>query len=252
MIADYPKTCHIPQLRRLWKEAFGDTDVFLDGFFAHGFDFRRCRCILEEDVPVSVLYWFEVTYRNQRFAYLYAVATAVSHRGQGLFSSLLEDTKRVLTEEGFDGILLHPETETLGKMYGKLGFFPCAAVEIRTVATAENAIAVREIGPETFADLRRKKLPEGTAEAGSDMLKFLGSQYRFWAGDGFLVAGQVYDDKLVCQEFLGDTEAAGGLVRALGASEGILRMPGTARDFIYALPLHSNCTMPEYFPFALD
>ena len=61
MTADYPAPSQIPQLRTLWKEAFGDTDVFLDGFYEHGFSPRRCRCITESDTVVSVLYWFEVT-----------------------------------------------------------------------------------------------------------------------------------------------------------------------------------------------
>ena len=104
MTADYPVLHQIPQLRKLWKEAFGDSDVFLDAFFAYGFSPRRCRCITKGDTVVSVLYWFEVTYRHQRFAYLYAVATAADYRGQGLFSALLADTVQVLTAEGFDGI----------------------------------------------------------------------------------------------------------------------------------------------------
>ena len=252
MISDYPKAHHVPLLRALWKEAFGDTEQFLDGFFAHGFDYLRCRCIFHEDVPVSVLYWFEVTYRSRRFAYLYAVATAGSHRGQGLFSALLEDTKQVLSAAGFDGILLVPETESLARMYGKLGFSPCGGVDVCTVEAAESAIFLRETGPEEFRSLRRKYLPEGSAEPGEDMLAFLASQYRFWTGAGFLATGQVYDGCLVCQEYLGDMDAAGGLVRALGAAQGRLRSPGMSRDLVYFLPLRPACAVPDYFPFALD
>lgn len=252
MTADYPKAHHVPLLRALWKEAFGDTDVFLDGFFAEGFDPCRCRCILDEDVPVSVLYWFEVTCRGQRFAYLYAVATAMSHRGRGLFSALLEDTKQVLTDAGFDGILLHPETESLGRMYEKLGFSHCASVDSCTVAPAPKAAAVREIGPAEFADLRRQLLRDGGAEPAEDMLRFLASQYRFWAGEGWLAAGQVYEGKLICQEFLGGRSAAEGLVRALDVSEGLLRMPGNAERFVWAMPLRNGCVMPDYFPLVLD
>jgi len=122
MISDYPALHHIPGLRALWKEAFGDTDTFLDGFFEHGFSHRRCRCMCEDDEVLAALYWFESTYHGQRFAYLYAVATAAARRGQGLFSALLEDTKQVLIAQGYDGILLVPEDESLARMYEKFGF----------------------------------------------------------------------------------------------------------------------------------
>jgi len=49
MLTDHPASHHIPQLRQLWKTAFGDTDAFLDSFFRTAFSPVRCRCILEED-----------------------------------------------------------------------------------------------------------------------------------------------------------------------------------------------------------
>ena len=252
MTADYPAPSQIPQLRSLWKEAFGDTDVFLDGFYEHGFSPRRCRCITENDTVVSALYWFEVTCGGQRFAYLYAVATAAACRGQGLFSALLEDTKQVLTEEGYDGILLVPETEALGRMYEKLGFSLCTTVDRHSVPAGERPVSFREIGAQTFAALRRRMLPEGGVLQEGAALPFLASQYRFWAGDGWLAIGQVYDGKLVCQEFLGDHSAMAGLVRALGAAAGAFRTPGAAVPFAWLLPLHGGCERPRYFALALD
>ena len=252
MTADYPAVSHIPALRRLWKEAFGDTEVFLDGFFAHGFNPRRCRCITEDDAVLSALYWFEVTYRGQRFAYLYAVATAASHRGRGLFSALLADTVQVLTEEDFDGILLVPEDEPLRRMYEKFGFSACTTVDCHSVPAAEGAVSFRETGPEEFARLRRKMLPEDGVLQEGEILRFLASQYRFWAGDGWLATGQVYDGKLVCQEFLGEETAMAGFVQAAGASAGVFRTPGNTEPFAWFLPLRGGCERPGYFALALD
>lgn len=252
MKTDYPEICHVPGLRALWKEAFGDTDAFLDGFFEYGFSSHRCRCITENEQVVSALYWFETTYRNQRFAYLYAVATAADCRGRGLFSALLEDTKQVLTKEGFDGILLVPETESLGRMYEKLGFSPCTTVDYHTVPAGEQASLYRETGAAEFAALRRKLLPESGALQEGETLPFLASQYRFWTGDGWLAVGQVYDGRLVCQEFLGDRNAMAGLVRALGASVGVFRTTGRTESFAWFLPLHGGCEPPAYFALALD
>ncbi|MBR4291366.1 MAG: GNAT family N-acetyltransferase [Oscillospiraceae bacterium] len=252
MITDYPRSHHIDALRKLWKEAFGDNDAFLDAFFAKGFNPRRCRCIMEKDEILAALYWFEVTYRSQRFAYLYAVATAAAYRGQGLFSALLADTKQVLADAGFDGILLVPETESLGRMYEKFGFSACACVAHCRIDAGEKQAAFREIGAAAFAALRRSMLPEGGVVQEGALLEFLASQYRFWTGNGWLAVGQVYDGKLVCQEFLGRKEAMSGLVRALGAAQGIFRTPGGTEPFAWVLPLHRYCEPPAYFALALD
>ena len=252
MIADYPRAHHIQGLRTLWKEAFGDHDVFLDAFFDHGFSFQRCRCITEKHEILAAMYWFEITYRSQRFAYLYAVATAAACRGRGLFSKLLEDMKQVLTAEGFDGILLVPETEALSRMYEKFGFSPCTTVDHHSVTAGKTATMVREIGAAEFAALRRNLLPEGGVVQENALLDFLASQCHFWAGDGWLAAGQVYDGRLVCQEFLGDQKAMAGLVRAVGVAEGTFRTPGKSQPFGWILPLRSGCERPDYFALALD
>lgn len=252
MTADYPVLHQIPQLRKLWKEAFGDSDVFLDAFFAYGFSSRRCRCITKGDTVVSVLYWFEVTYRHQRFAYLYAVATAADYRGQGLFSALLADTMQVLTAEGFDGILLVPETEKLARMYEKFGFTCCTTVDSLDISADKTPADMEEVGVETFAGLRRKLLPEGGVLQEDAVLTFLASQCHFWAGAGWLAAGQVYEGKLVCQEFLGDRRAMGGLLRALEVPAGTFRTAGKSTPFAYLLPLKADCERPNYFALALD
>lgn len=252
MTADYPLPHQILDLRSLWKEAFGDTDEFLDGFFAHGFSPRRCRCITEKGRVICALYWFETTCRGQRFAYLYAVATAAAHRGRGLFSALLADTRKLLTAQGYGGILLVPESGGLARMYEKFGFFPCCAVDKHTVEPAKEPAAFRETGPEEFARLRRTLLPEGGVLQEGAMLRFLASQYHFWAGEDWLAVGQTYDGKLVCQEFLGEQAAMAGLVRALDAAAGTFRTPGNAVPFAWFLPLGADCDRPAYFALALD
>ena len=252
MTIDYPARHQIPQLRKLWKAAFGDSDLFLDAFFEHGFSPRRCRCITRDGAVVSALYWFEATCRQQRFAYLYAVATAQDCRGQGLFTALLTDVKQVLRQEGYGGILLVPETESLGRMYEKLGFTCCTYVETMTVSAGETPVTMEEIGAETFAALRREMLPPGGVLQEGAVLPFLASQYHFWRGTGWLATGQVYDGKLVCQEFLGDRRAMSDLLRALGVPVGTFRTVGETVPFAYLLPLRDDCERPEYFALALN
>ena len=54
MIFESPDRGRIPALRALWKEAFGDTDLFLDGFFEYGFSPNRCRCVVKAVSAVLV------------------------------------------------------------------------------------------------------------------------------------------------------------------------------------------------------
>ena len=55
MTIDFPSHLQISDLRSLWKEAFGDGDVFLDAFFETAFTPRRCRCITEADRPETTV-----------------------------------------------------------------------------------------------------------------------------------------------------------------------------------------------------
>lgn len=252
MNSDYPVSAQIAGLRSLWKEAFGDEDVFLDAFFETAFSPRRCRCITENDKVLAALYWFEVICNGRRFAYLYAIATARSHRGRGLFTALLQDVKRILAEEGFDGILLVPETEALGRMYEKFGFSVCTRIREFTAAAGEKNILLRETGTAEFARLRETFLPSGSAlQTGAD-LDFLATQCHFWAGEGWIAAGYIHENKLNCAEFLGDERVIPSLLRTLGVPDGNFRTPGEEMPFAYLLPLCDGCGRPAYFGLALD
>ena len=69
MTIDMPKAEQISGLRQLWKEAFGDSDAFLDSFFAIAFSPERCRCVTEDGRPVAALYWFDCGYQGENLAY---------------------------------------------------------------------------------------------------------------------------------------------------------------------------------------
>ena len=91
MTVTTPDCRHIPELRSLWKTAFGDEDAFLDAFFSTAYSPDRCRCIIEDDGIQAALYWFDASCAGHKFAYLYAVATDPAHRGKGLCRKLMED-----------------------------------------------------------------------------------------------------------------------------------------------------------------
>lgn len=252
MNINYPTPAQLPGLRQLWKAAFGDEDAFLDKFFGIAYAPRRCRCITVGDRIAAVLYWFEVSCADQKFAYLYAIATDPGFRGQGLCTALVEDTKALLTAEGFHGLLLVPENEGLARMYEKMGFSPCTTVSEFTCAAGSRGIELHRVDAEEYARLRRSLLPEGgVLQEGAD-LALLTSQVEFLAGEHCLAAVSAGEDALHCHELLGGGEYAPGILRATGFETGSFRTPGTDKPFAMVFHLSEDCVSPAYFGLALD
>lgn len=251
MTIDHPAAGDIPNLRLLWKKAFGDTDAFLDVFFSTGYAPARCRCIREGDTVAAALYWFDMGCSGRKFAYIYAVATDPDFRGRGLCRMLMEDTAAVLTAQGYDGAILVPQDAGLRIMYGKMGYLPATAME-ETHCAASIPCPVEEISAEAYACRRKAFLPAGSVLPEQPALDFLGKLACFYAGEGFLAAVSREEEHLRILEYLGDRTAAPALVAALGRREATLRTIGTTMEFAMYLPLTGRCCKPEYYPFAFD
>lgn len=252
MWIDAPVPEQLSGLRGLWKEAFGDTDTFLDLFFTAAFSPDRCRCVTLDHRPVSALYWFDCSVEGQKTAYIYAVATAESHRGQGLCRTLLADTHHHLSGLGYAGAILVPQEASLRQFYGALGYRDACGIGEFSCTAGEDPIVLRAIGSEEFALRRRRLLPPAGVIQEGENLVFLQNQLQFFTGDGFLLAA--WEDKGVLHgvEFLGDREAAPGILRTLGCREGIFRCPGNEKNFAMYLPLTPDCICPGHFGFAFD
>ncbi len=239
-------------LRRLWKEAFGDTDETLDAFFSLGFSPNRYACIWEKDVPVSTLYWFDCACEGQKFAYLYAVATLQSHRGRGFARRLLEDTHSLLRKQGYAGVILVPGSEELFHYYGNLGYRAATGVSEFSCHWGDVPVKLTEIDTARYAALRRTYLPHGGVVQEGKTLDFLSTYTRFYEGTDFLLCACEENGTLLARELLGNSQAAPGILRALNAPNGQFRTPGTGRDFAMFLPLREGCPTPAYFGLALD
>lgn len=252
MRSDHPALSQVPMLRTLWKEAFGDTDAFLDIFFSTAFDPRRCRCITGNGQILAALYWFDVSCENQPFAYVYAVATARAARGRGLCRQLMEETAELLTSRGYQGILLVPQDEGLRIMYGKMGYRNATALSESVCAAGAEAIPVTEIPPETYAACRASALPAGGVIQEGENLAFLSNLARFYSAPGLLAAVSRETGHLRILEYLGDPSLAPAFVAALGAREATLRCPGADLPFAMYRPLAPDCVKPGYFSFCFD
>ena len=251
MKIDFPQGEQLPQLRGLWREAFGDGDEFLDLFFESGFSPERCRCVTLDGQIAATLYWFDCHCDGRKLAYLYAIATRKSCRGQGLCARLMADTHALLTQKGYAGAVLVPGDEGLFRMYEKMGYETCSHISQETFSSNGKPLALRSVSREEYARLRRQLLPAGGMIQEGDNLDFLEKLAAFYAGDGFVFCAGTENGRVWAPELLGPPEAAPGILAALGAEEGSFRFPGTDRPFAMYRPL-TDASAPQYFGLAFD
>ena len=240
------------KLQKLWQEAFGDSQDFIDLFFAAGYSPKRCHFIEDNGVPVSALYWFDCALEGHKIAYIYGVATLKSHRGKGLAGQLLQETQDLLRRQGYAGEVLVPHGESLFDFYRRFGFETAVTAREFSCEAGNSPADIREITPEEYNALRSEFLPRGGIALKEDMLRFLQTYCKFYAGADFLLICEGLPDGLWAQELLGNTQAAPGILKALGFAEGRFRTPGNDRNFAMWLPLEENCPKPGWFGPALD
>lgn len=252
MRTEHPAPHHIPQLRSLWQTAFGDPDAFLDSFFRTAFFPDHCLCIQCDGQVLAALYWIDCECRDQKLAYIYAVATHPDHRGKGLCRALMTGTHSLLQSRGYFGSLLVPQQEGLRKMYAAMGYRNTGALSEFSCDAGTRPVCLHAVGPAEFARCRRALLPENSVLQEGAGLAFLAEQLLFLAGDGFLLAAYAEKDVLHGVELLGDAAAAPGILAALGLSRGEFRAPGSEKSFSMFHPLSESAVFPEYFGFAFD
>lgn len=253
MTIDAPQKEHLPALRRLWKEAFGDTEEFLHNFERTAFHVDRCRNVTVDGETIAALYWFDCSYRDRRIAYLYAIATAKARRGQGLCRQLMKNTHQHLKTLGYEGAILVPGSKELFEFYNKIGYQTCSYIAEFCCSASTREVALRTIDKTEYTRLRRQFLPiDGVVQEGEN-LEFLQTMANFYVGDGFLLAARGEGDTLYGTELLGDRSVAPAIVKGLGYAKGNFRTPGTERPFAMYHPLcDSPLAPPSYFGLAFD
>ena len=251
MTIKHPTQAEIPQLRKLWKEAFGDPDAFLDIFFSAAFAFDRCRCVVADGEVAAALYWFSCQADGQPLAYIYAVATSPKFRGQGHCRQLMADTHAHLKDRGYAGALLVPGDAGLRKMYRAMGYEDMTAVE-RFSCQAGAPVALEQIDAAAYAALRRERLPQKGVLQEGENLRFLEAISQFYRGEDVLLCAVKEDDRLIVPELLGNAAAAPGIVGALGCKEGTFAIPGEKEPFAMGITFSPDFRKPSHFAFAFD
>ena len=112
--------------KRLWMEAFGDDEAFIDSFLIHYYDRRRMLTTECDGQMAAMLHLLPFRSELGRTAYVYGVATAAAYRRRGLADSLMHEAMRRIEAEGFDAAFLIPSPEPdatwLRGFYERYGF----------------------------------------------------------------------------------------------------------------------------------
>jgi predicted N-acetyltransferase YhbS len=255
MIIDAPKREQISELRAIWKEAFGDTDDFLDVFFDKIFSLSRCRCVIEDGKVAAALYWFDCEYEKRKVAYLYAIATLTEYRGRGLCSALMADTHKHLKKCGYSLSMLVPASKELFSFYERLGYGACTSVSEMCVCASGKRLDIKQISADEYGKIRRDLIPERSIIQEGENLVMLCMTSELYAADGVLVALQRDNEKRQIRivELLGDISLAPRIVGTLGYENGSIRTVGKERTFTMSLSLYgTDIALPEYFGLAFD
>ena len=242
----------IDQLKDLWQCSFGDPEDAIDAFFSTAYSPARCQVLMHGNQVTAALYWLDAQYQGQKLAYLYAVATHPDFRGRGQCRTLMTHTKKLLKARGYAGILLSPASEGLRKMYGGMGYRDCCYCAKLSVPAAKDPAALRMLAPDEYTRLRRQYLPEDGVVQEEENIRYLASFSKFYAGEDFLLAAAQEGTVLHGLELLGNTQAAGGIVKALGCTEGTFRTPGNQTMLAMFLPLKPSAQAPGYLGFPFD
>ena len=239
----------ITELKNLWKQAFGDPDDFIDMFFRVGYDPERCRYLTVDGHVAAALYWFDCSVEDQKWAYLYAIATDEAYRNRGLCRQLMAATHAHLQKNGYAGTILVPGSRALFDFYEKLGYRTCCTVS-EAEFPASVAAALLPVTAAEYAALRRALLPEGGLVQEGVTLEFLGCFAKFYAGPGFLLSASMDGSRAIVHELLGQADGA-AVAAALGATTARIRTPGESKPFAMYYPLEDP-PAPAYFGLALD
>lgn len=251
MTVDMPRQTQLAQLRSLWQQAFGDTEAFLDGFFATGFDHRRCRCVTWNDRVAAALYWFDCHWKGKKLAYIYAVATQEDFRGKGFCRNLMDDTHRHLQKLGYFGAVVVPASRELFDLYEKLGYRSFSPKLYKELAAGDAPAPIRALTAEEYGAKRKALLPENGIVQEGPALQYLATFASFFESEQCLFCGGG-EETFSFQEFFGEEEKLPGILAALQVSAGRVPCPGQGSDTAMYYSLTFEEEMPAYFGLALN
>lgn len=114
-------------LIKLWSTVFGDSEDYINLLFNNASeDSYKVFGVVKNNYIVSALYAFEscISCDNQVYTglYIYACATYLEYRNNGLLGSLICEAKEYALNKGYDYLNLVPASDFLYEYYSRFGF----------------------------------------------------------------------------------------------------------------------------------
>ncbi|WP_041445321.1 GNAT family N-acetyltransferase [Syntrophobotulus glycolicus] len=134
----------ITRQKELWKLCFGDSERYIDFYFANRYKENETLLLLEDKEILSMLTMLPVKIitpdqQSLNSCMLYALATHPQYRNRGYGAQILEFAHQYLAKNGKDCAVLVPADEQLFDFYRHRGF--------------REGFHIREVWLDRFADL---------------------------------------------------------------------------------------------------
>lgn len=147
----------IPQLKELWKLAFGDEGAYVENYFQEYHRPERMYVVVEGARVIGMTTVFDSHLqrfgRSYLFGYLYAVATDPSYLKQGIASGLLAFIYEALEKKGYDGVTTVPARPDLHPFFRKNRFEEY--FEFQVLPLGEGAFS--ELEPLSYKEYEEKR-----------------------------------------------------------------------------------------------
>lgn len=156
-----------PALTRLWTVCFGDEAAVVEDFWETMWP-EITVFTLEDCAAMATA--MPIRWQGKPAAYLYAVATDPSRRGEGLCRRLMAEAETWLTDQGYAYAVLSPAEHSLFQFYGRMGYetsFFCGRQVFRGLGSDR---IVRIVSPAAYATLRRQYGPADSVEYPESLL----------------------------------------------------------------------------------
>lgn len=155
------KETDIPQAKALWKEAFGDSDAFIEWYFANkvsqgnslgAFDGRLVAVV--HMIPLKMC----VQGVPVMSSYIAGAATAADRRGEGLMRTLLYESLKIMKQRGIMLTHLYPFKHSFYEKFGWATYSYARFLSAKETKLRQDADIIESWDAELFSGLYRSMM----------------------------------------------------------------------------------------------
>ncbi len=243
----YPEEKHVPDLKNLWADVFGDSQDVINNFFGKTSKNENVFCAFYGDEPVSVMYAVEsnIFLQNAEYKayYVYAVCTKKEHRGNSLMKKVFSFLESEARKRSVSYLFLVPAEESLFPLYESIGFsvaFVNKETLIKKSESKTRSFSSRNLSYEEYKTLREKyiNVPQAIlSESGfNSFYAPVGANMECVSLDEGYALYEKENGKVIIHEFCGEKEVVLSAVFSVAeVNEMVLREQATSGGKPYGM-----------------